>query len=429
MIIKTNKNILFRIIFFIVVIQSIIFSQTGWVQQNSGTFSNLNSVCFVDANTGYVVADSGFSTGIIFKTSDGGSSWIRSFSCNYALTSVSFPNANTGFVCGSGNFGGHVLFKTTNGGATWIGGSNYDSLTIFTVYFINSLTGFQAGNKYIIKAYVVPSLLRTTDGGLSWNRQFFTNPPQGSLTSVFFSDTLNGYMQGSGYFYKTTNSGIGWTQINSTGISNSIYFINNLTGWASGNSFVYKTTNGGNNWSSFSVSGTLYSVWFTNDQLGWVCGSSGAIYGTNNGGPNWTLQSSGTTTNLYSLSFINSQTGWAVGSFGRILKTTNGGITSIQTISNEIPKGYKLEQSYPNPFNPVTKIKFDIPSTLKGEMSNIKLIIYDVAGREVEILVNEQLNPGIYEVEWNGANYSTGVYYYKLSAGEYTETKRAVLLK
>ncbi|MFI5144829.1 MAG: T9SS type A sorting domain-containing protein, partial [Ignavibacteria bacterium] len=401
-----------------------IFSQTGWVQLNSGTFSNLNSVCFVDANTGYVVADSGSSVGIIFKTSDGGSSWIRLFSGNNALTSVSFPNANTGFVCGSGNYGGHVLFKTTNGGTNWIGGSNYDSLNIFTVYFINSLTGFQAGNKYIIKAYVIPCLLRTTDGGLSWNRQFFTYPPQGSLTSVFFSDTLNGYTQGSGYFYKTTNSGISWTQITSTGISNSIYFINNLTGWSSGNSFVYKTTNGGSNWSSISVSGTLYSVWFVNDQLGWVCGSGGEIYGTINGGTNWTLQSSGSTTNLFSLSFINSQTGWAVGAFGRILKTTNGGITNIQPISNEIPEEFKLYQNYPNPFNPISKIKFQI-----SKLSNAKLSIFDIPGRQIVVLINEELKPGKYEIEWNGISYPSGVYFYKLEAGDYSETRKALLLK
>ncbi|HEY3251245.1 MAG TPA: hypothetical protein VGK25_09015 [Ignavibacteria bacterium] len=86
-------------------------SQTGWVQQNSGTFCNLNSVCFVDANSGYAVGDSGSSRGVILKTSDGGSNWIRQINTTNALSSVMFVDANTGFACGnvsgelsSGNF-------------------------------------------------------------------------------------------------------------------------------------------------------------------------------------------------------------------------------------------------------------------------------------------------------------------------------------
>src|SRR5436190_9537346 len=98
-------------------------AQTGWIQQNSGTFFTLNSVCFVDANTGYAVGDSGYSANIILKTSDGGLNWVtqmRQVSGTAPLTSVSFVNANTGFVSGCGNYSimysGHVLYKTTNGG-------------------------------------------------------------------------------------------------------------------------------------------------------------------------------------------------------------------------------------------------------------------------------------------------------------------------
>jgi photosystem II stability/assembly factor-like uncharacterized protein len=427
------KNKFLVIILYFVLTHTNIFSQTGWVQQNSGTFSNLNAVCFVDANTGYAVADSGYSVGIILKTSDGGSNWIRLYTGSRALTSVSFPNANTGFVCGSGNYGGHILLKTTNGGASWNGGSYNDTLNIFSVYFLNSLTGFQVGNRWIIKAYVIPCLLKSTDGGLSWNRQFLSNPPQGSLELVYFPDTLTGYTCGDGSVNKTTNTGMNWTPISSPGFSNSIYFINNQTGWAAGNSFVYKTTNGGNNWNSYNVNGSLFSLCFANDQIGWTCGSGGAIYGSTNGGINWTLQSSGTTTYLYSLSFINSQTGWAVGALGKILKTTNGGITFIHPISNELPEQFSLYQNYPNPFNPATKIKFDVASNVKGRTSNVKLIIYDALGREVEILVNQQLERGTYEVEWSAtggaSNYSSGVYYYTLSTGEFSETRKAVLIK
>jgi Secretion system C-terminal sorting domain len=104
-------------------------------------------------------------------------------------------------------------------------------------------------------------------------------------------------------------------------------------------------------------------------------------------------------------------------------------VIGIRPISNEIPQNYRLHQNYPNPFNPVTKIKFDIPSNVKRETSNVKMIIYDILGREVETLINEQLKPGTYEVGWDAANYPSGAYFYQMSTSDFTETRRMVLLK
>ncbi len=101
--------------------------------------------------------------------------------------------------------------------------------------------------------------------------------------------------------------------------------------------------------------------------------------------------------------------------------------------NNEIPNEFRLYQNYPNPFNPSTKIRFDITSNLKagvkGETSNAKLKIFDVLGREVSTLVNEQLKPGTYEVDFDGSNYTSGVYFYKLSTERYTETRMMILIK
>ncbi len=101
----------------------------------------------------------------------------------------------------------------------------------------------------------------------------------------------------------------------------------------------------------------------------------------------------------------------------------------VNQISSVVPKSFSLYQNYPNPFNPGTKIKFDIPSNVKSDKSNVKLIIYDALGREVATLVNEPLNPGTYEVEWDASNYPSGVYFYKYETQEYSETKRMVLIK
>jgi hypothetical protein len=88
-----------------------------------------------------------------------------------------------------------------------------------------------------------------------------------------------------------------------------------------------------------------------------------------------------------------------------------------------------LYQNLPNPFNPSTLIKFDIPSDVKNQSSNVRLIIIDVLGREIATLVNEKLNAGSYEVNWNASSFSSGVYFYKLMTGGFVDVKKMVLLK
>jgi hypothetical protein len=111
-------------------------------------------------------------------------------------------------------------------------------------------------------------------------------------------------------------------------------------------------------------------------------------------------------------------------------------LVGIQLISNEIPKEFKLYQNYPNPFNPSTTIKFDITSNslprfigVKRETSNVKITIYDLLGHEAATLINQKLMPGKYEVQWNGENYSSGIYFYKLTADDFSQTRRMVFLK
>jgi Secretion system C-terminal sorting domain len=96
----------------------------------------------------------------------------------------------------------------------------------------------------------------------------------------------------------------------------------------------------------------------------------------------------------------------------------------INITSNNIPDKFRLYQNYPNPFNPVSKIKFDIAKT-----SQTKITIFDICGKEITSLVNKQLNAGTYEVNWDASNFPTGVYFYKLTSGEFAETKKMMLIK
>jgi hypothetical protein len=101
----------------------------------------------------------------------------------------------------------------------------------------------------------------------------------------------------------------------------------------------------------------------------------------------------------------------------------------INETNSKIPSSFKLYQNYPNPFNPTTKINFSIPPSRGARGVITRLIIYDILGREIAVLVNNKLNPGTYEAEFDGSNYPSGVYFYRLSAGEYTESKKMVLIK
>jgi hypothetical protein len=105
-------------------------------------------------------------------------------------------------------------------------------------------------------------------------------------------------------------------------------------------------------------------------------------------------------------------------------------IIGISNVSTDIPRKFSLLQNYPNPFNPVTEIKFSLAKSETNQVKSLtRLIIYDVLGREVTTLVNEELAPGTYEVDWNASNFGSGVYYYMLTAGNFTETKKMVLIR
>ena len=99
-------------------------------------------------------------------------------------------------------------------------------------------------------------------------------------------------------------------------------------------------------------------------------------------------------------------------------------LTDVNETALALPYNFELEQNYPNPFNPTTTIEFAIPKN-----SKVKLVVYDVLGREVAELINEELNAGYHKINFNASNLASGVYFYALKAGDYTSVKKLVLLK
>ena len=125
-------------------------------------------------------------------------------------------------------------------------------------------------------------------------------------------------------------------------------------------------------------------------------------------------------------SYVNVENGDTT--VGKEVYYCNSQLIGIHKTGNSVPGSFKLFQNYPNPFNPVTKIHFAIPPS-RGVWGMTKIIIYDFLGREIAVLVNQELTPGEYEVKFDGSNYPSGVYFYRLIAGGNTETRKMVLLK
>jgi len=285
---------------------------------------------------------------------------------------------------------------------------------------LNKDTGYCSSSRYVCK---------TTNGGLNWLQTTFDYD---NFNSISFVNNNTGFVIGFYQSFKTTNAGTNWLQIPVNGQEG--YFLNPDTGYVCGLGMkVQKSTNGGLNWFTQTQSNgswRFYGIRFFNSYLGYAVGDFGAIAKTTNGGNTWTYQNSHTNNRLASVFITDTNAVYVSGDGSTILKSTNGGNPiGISSISQNVTDNYLLKQNYPNPFNPQTKIKFDIPSNVKGQTSNVKLIIYDLLGREVTTLVNEELKPGTYEADWDGSNYSSGVYFYKIITEGFVETKKMVLMK
>ncbi|MCX6163292.1 MAG: YCF48-related protein [Ignavibacteriae bacterium] len=372
------------------------FSQIGWISQTSGTSEHLQSVFFVNDMTGWTVGYAGK----ILKTTNGGTNWISQTSpTSNSLQSVFFVSTIQGWAVG---FDGDII-ATGNGGTTWLLQSTGSTTALNSVYFISAFTGWAVGE--------FMTILKTTNSGTNWIPLLSSSL---AVHSVFFTSSLVGYIAGNGILYKTTNGGLNWT----VGISNPAMYLYSVhfpagsltTGYTVGMGTpsppILKSTDSGNN------------------STGWAAGWMGTIMRTSNGGTNWSDQISGTSNSLRSIYFVNSLTGWTVGDLGTILKTGNGGITTIKPVSIISPENFSLYQNYPNPFNPSTTIRFQIK-----DLRFVTLKVYDILGKEITVLVNEKQSPGVYEVTLDGSSLVSGIYFYKLIAGDFSETKKMLLIK
>jgi len=444
------------------------FGASWSFQQPPGLFAQVNAASVTQSDHIWAAADSG----IIYRSTNLGSTWsesVREYITSTHLNSVSFLNSSTGFAFGNSG----IVMKTTNGGSNWQNGNLNSSYSFSSSKFLNSSTGYICGGE----GYYMGIVYKTVNGGSSWQQVYLDSA---HLNSLSFINENTGWAGGTfGNIIKTTNGGVNWvrTKMNSVSAINSIYFVNAQTGFAgvsgtTNTTGIHKTTDGGANWDRVSIyptwsmqfiGNTGYAIstygsiqylnkstdlgdnwvnyntganssaklFFVNNETGWL-NSATAFRKTTNGGINWLSQQiPGGQVSVLGLYFLDALTGWGVGQYGGIVKTVSGGI-GIQPINSSIPSGYELSQNYPNPFNPMTKLKFSIPLLrgVDGEAGRgVLLKVHDILGKEIAVLVNENLKPGTYEIEWDASGVSSGVYFYSLITNEFTQTKKMVVLK
>jgi len=410
-----------------VTIAGTLFAQSHWYRQTSNTLRTLRSVFFLDANTGYACGDSC----IVLSTFNGGSSWskqgVPGYGVNYAIT---FADHDTGYVGGNDEDGLGTIYKTTNSGSSW---QQQNPNTYNPIYGMFILPGTGGNTVYAVGANGL--MTRTTNGGANWYLQ--TPGNYASLFSIFFKNNNTGFACGWNALITTTDASLDWGSVmyfyGPPVALTSIVFVDSTIGYVSSysdyNSIgVLKTTNAGLNW-FVSGGASGYCLSFPSQNLGYMVFKDGSIFKTTDGG-GWYSQNSGFSDTLWSVSFVNESTGWVVGDSGVILKTTDGGgPIGIRQINHQVPEHYSLYQNYPNPFNPSTKIKFSLPNPSKGGAVDTKLIVYDILGREIATLVNQALSSGTYEADWNAAGFGSGVYIYRIVAGNYVSSKKMVLIK
>ncbi len=351
---------------------------------------------------------------------------------------------------------GRGVFLSTNGGRNWDSASV--GLISPNVWSIATLdTKLFAGTH--VGVYL------STSNGASWEATPLTNRDVWSfatMDTILFAGTTGGV-------YRSTSDGASWTQANN-GLTNTDVFalvVSDTTLLAGTFSGVFLSTNNGSSWTasnlgltntnvlSMGVSGrNIFAGTFgggvflsANNGTSWMqvnagltntnihafatsgtavfVGTSGGIFTSTNNGSSWAAASTGLThTNVLSLciSDTNLFAGTDSGSVWR--RSLSDLVTSVGTVSGRTPQYAKLEQNYPNPFNPSTAIKFSLSSK-----SFVSLKVFNVLGEEMSTLVSEELYAGVYSREWSGTDMPSGVYFYRLIAGSFVETRKFILLR
>ncbi len=351
--------------------------------------------------------------GKIYRTIDGGANFTEVYSYNISVLApgwfdgIRVLNDSVAVAFGDTETPGDMHFvRTTDKGATWTEIEGIDYLGASYGYYTFGMGACNVGESIwcagLTSAYDSGYVFRSYDAGVTW--ESFKIP----------EDVIDPYPRSIGFM--DDNNGL---------ISDRY-----------GN--VIKSTDGGETWTKTNKPDTSSSSWVNG--VVWIPGTDiivglddiGAYY-TSDLGETWTAIEAPTVdmSGDYYISgvFKNTEFGYVFTDAGKVLRFKDQVPSGIVSSDPEILDQYQLHQNFPNPFNPTTSISFQIP-----RQNHVKLVIYDVLGREVISLVDNHLQQGNYSVVWNGMdksghNVSTGVYIYQLQADGVTKTRKMTFMK
>ncbi|MDR3665462.1 MAG: T9SS type A sorting domain-containing protein [Ignavibacteriaceae bacterium] len=432
------------------------YSQGSW--SYLGTIPSgaaINSIAVVDQNVIFVAAKGNG----LYRTLNGGSTWelkntgLAASGDLYGISATDSLNCWVGWLKSTGTPAS--IYRTTDGGTSWtlqwtLAGTFPDGIKMFTPDYgiaIGDPTG--NGQPYQFRY--------TTNGGTTWNLSP-TSPiaenEYGVINAFDFIDT-NIIWVGSASTVANattckiynTSTGINGTWLNTivagTGGTQGLYyqaiaFLDKNYGMAGSNgSDIVKTTDGGATWTAIAPPNGITTFAAIN-MYGFKDGSNIIkmslvdttpvyhCFKTTNLGSTWTeevLPSQGSTNGMQHMQFVNSSLGFSGGLAGTLLKFSNPA-SAVQK-ENILPDNYTLTQNFPNPFNPTTIIKYQIPQN-----SYVSLKVFNSLGQEVATLVNGMINAGTHDVQFNASNLSSGVYFYVIKAGDnFFQSQKMMLLK
>jgi len=367
----------------------------------------------------------------VFSSNDQGVSWNKKGPLKMGASHLQVNLNNEIFVNCNEN-----IYRSTNYGNNW------EMIPPPPFFFNTRLSTISLSySDEIFTAYHDGGITKLNNNN-SWDSLAFLSTPGGStlIVSIIFDIYNDAYLSVihrtlSGYYYRT------YQEIDNF---NSFQTIFNMTSALSyndsgyvffANSKMYRTIDRGNTIeeinngiSSLSAS-TIKVISFGEIYIG----DNNKLYLSTNNGDNWyTIPGPSSAGGIHSIEKVGE--GYLViASRNGIYKNTT--VVSIGEVNNENlgQLKFSLSQNYPNPFNPVTKIKYSIPQSPPlggdGRGGLVTLKVYDILGREIATLVNEEKPAGNYEVEFNAATLPSGIYFYRLKAGQYSETKKMILLK
>lgn len=447
---------------FMMIFASTIFAQWVYIPPGIPAPVNYPSISVCAPNTAWVATGTS-NLGRVWRTTDGGVNWTQ-------LTAPSGPepyciwaiDVNTAFI-GDGGAGGGLggnakVFKTTNGGTTWTmvlstGGSGG---------FINGIVFSRTTPSFGIAQSDPPNglgqpywIAKTTDGGNTWALSS-PQPPgisaaasaQNSIVVIdnqFYGFGLNA---GAARVYFTSNGGTSWT-IGNLGVGVSPCFVSGFAVksdktagiGAPSNSLpnIARSTNGCVSWTAVNtgagVSGYCVMQWIHGSSLCYLStqsGTAGCIKRSTNDGATWTQMTTGGIVGGspghhfdYFKEANNVVHLYLVASDGSIIRYRDSSlVVGINVNNGSTPTEYKLEQNFPNPFNPTTTINYALP---KASVVTIK--VYDMLGNEIMDLVNEQKPAGNHSATVDASGLASGVYFYTIKAGDFAASKKMTLVK